>query len=465
MRVSTRNGSPSTRTSSGPRTRISSGMARNGTTSVLRSRNVPGTAIRIPSSMPCPPGDARTIDSSARPAATVVWLLAVGVPIGMRRAGGRSPLPEQDAWAIPALLAVIVASLGPRRGAPRHPAAGATASAGSMLGRSGWGSGIALLGQLWAYLSLARYGRLAARDRGGSDPRACLFFPAFFLVMLVPLLFPDGRLMSRRWAVVGGAAPALVGWRRSSGSSIRPARSRACRPVDNPLGIAEPWRGLATGADRHRRHRGARSCIPAGIVAAVLRYRRGTLVERKQLKWFGSVLVLALSMFFAATVLPQPYGQGAWIVASASIGARPGRDRRRDPALPPVRDRPDREPHDRLGARDGRARCGVRRDDRRAPGTARAVHGQQHARGGRRPRSLAAALFQPLRRAGPAAVDRRFNRARVDAQRAIEDVRGAPARRAWTSTTLRGRLVRAPMRGGAAERRGAVAAIRRIAGR
>ena len=53
---------------------------------------------------------------------------------------------------------------------------------------------------------------------------------------------------------------------------------------------------------------------------------------------------------------------------------------------------------------------------------------------------VAAALFQPLRARVQRAVDRRFNRARVDAQTAI-DAFGAHLRDDVDLTALRGRLV------------------------
>ena len=45
----------------------------------------------------------------------------------------------------------------------------------------------------------------------------------------------------------------------------------------------------------------------------------GTRQARTQLKWFGAVLVLAFSMFLLAVLLPQPYGQAAWIVTSSLV--------------------------------------------------------------------------------------------------------------------------------------------------
>ncbi len=183
-----------------------------------------------------------------------------------------------------------------------------------------------------------------------------------------------------------GAAPASRPRRRSSGASIEagPARGHAGRR--QPARHRRPWAD-SPQALIDLGGIGALVCIPAGILAAVLRYRRGTPVERKQLKWFGSVLVLAFSMFFAATLLPQPYGQWAWIVASASIGLVPV-------AIGIAILRYRLYEIDRIVSRTiacalvtGAARGGVRRDDRRAPGAARPVHRTTTRSRSRHPRS------------------------------------------------------------------------------
>jgi hypothetical protein len=369
----------------------------------------------------------------ARPAATLVWLLALGVPAGMLALIVAGPTPEQDAWAIP-LYSGIVATWG-LMGAllvTRRP----DNRVGWVLLAVGLGIGLALLGQLWAFLSIASEGALPGAGAGAI--LGLLFNPAFFLVMLVPLLFPDGRLMSRRWAVVA-AILLFSAVATFIGSVIKPGPLEGMPDFDNPLGM--PALGGLAQALIDIGGIGAFICIPAGILAAVLRYRRGTLVERKQLKWFGSVLVLAFSMFFAATLLPQPYGQWAWIVASASIGLVPV-------AIGIAILRYRLYEIDRIVSRTiGWALVTgllvavfagtiVGLQALLAPLTNNntlAVAGST---------LVAAALFQPLRRRVQRAVDRRFNRARVDAQRAI-DAFGAHLRDDVDLAALHGRLIAA----------------------
>lgn len=245
-----------------------------------------------------------------------VWGLAVGVPLGIVGLALVSPTPEQDAWALP-LYSAIVATWG-LTGAflvTRRP----DNRVGWVLLAIGVGIGLTILGQMWAGLSLLRFGGLLPGTTAGGI-LGLLFGPVFFLVMLVPLLFPDGHLMSRRWAAV--AAVLLVSALATLvGSIVRPGPLEGMPALDNPLGspaLAGVAQGLIDVGGI-----GALVCLPAGIVAAILRYRRGTSIERKQLQWFGWVLIVAFSMFILATVLPQPYGQWAWILASISIGLVP----------------------------------------------------------------------------------------------------------------------------------------------
>ena len=370
----------------------------------------------------------------ARPVANIVWLLAVGVPVGMLALIVAGPTPEVDAWAIP-LYSGIVATWG-LMGAllvTRRP----DNRVGWVLLAVGLCIGLAILGQLWAFLSLAKFeGSLPGT--GAGVILGLLFNPSFFLVVLVPLLFPDGRLMSRRWAAVVAllllsAAATLIG------VATKPGPIEGMPTVYNPLGM--PALGGLPQALIDIGGIGALVCIPAGILAAVLRYRRGTLVERKQLKWFGSVLVLAFSMFFAATLLPQPYGQWAWIVASASIGLVPV-------AIGIAILRYRLYEIDRIVSRTiGWALVTaalaavfvgtiVGLQAVLAPFTNNntlAVAGST---------LVAAALFQPVRARVQRAVDRRFNRARVDAQRAI-DAFGIHLRDDVDLAALHGRLLAA----------------------
>jgi hypothetical protein len=252
-----------------------------------------------------------------RPVAAAVWALAIGIPAVLLVLLVATPFDDESATlAIPLYMLIVTtwgvtgAFIAVRRPANRVPWIMLAASAGV---------GLALVGSVWAYRSVAQFGG----DLPGTEAAALvglLFGPSLSLAFLVPLFFPDGRLPSPRWRpfvvlILLAAAAALIG------VAIRPGPIEGAPGIDNPLGI--PALGGLPQSLVDLAGLGTLLCIPAGMIAAVLRYRRGSLVERKQLQWFGSVVVLAFSAFLAAAILPQPYGQGAWWVASLSIGLIP----------------------------------------------------------------------------------------------------------------------------------------------
>jgi two-component system NarL family sensor kinase len=135
---------------------------------------------------------------------------------------------------------------------------------------------------------------------------------AYGMFPLPLLLFPDGRLPSRRWraVVVAGVAGVVV-----------PAAALAVAALDQPtslltevgtalsprtrvaLGIAAIGVGLTAAA------------LVAALAALVLRWRTGSGERREQLKWLlvGAVVsVVALALETAAT-------PGAWVVAAVAV--------------------------------------------------------------------------------------------------------------------------------------------------
>jgi len=116
-----------------------------------------------------------------------------------------------------------------------------------------------------------------------------------FGVAVLLLIFPDGRLLSRRWRVVAWAVG--IGFLSFfSGYLLDPGRLNSpFSSVDNPLGI-EAAEAIA------------RVLIPIGFllslisilaaaISQVLRYRRAGGVERQQIKWLASAgALLAISL-------------------------------------------------------------------------------------------------------------------------------------------------------------------------
>jgi signal transduction histidine kinase len=140
------------------------------------------------------------------------------------------------------------------------------------------------------------------------------------LLVLLPLWFPDGRLLSRRWSIVIGLAaiPLIL----VIAGSLDPS---ATAPLRNPVGV-QAMAGMNNALN------GAPFAVlllgtyGVGVSSLVVRYRRGGEQERQQLKWLlvGVVLLLAallMSFFvpalqnaplipFAAATLPVAIGIG-----------------------------------------------------------------------------------------------------------------------------------------------------------
>ncbi len=227
-------------------------------------------------------------------------------------------------------------------------------------------------------------------------------------VVFLILLFPDGRLPSRRWWPLGLAGAV---------TTVVPTVILAAGywPYRGPaLVLQEGETSALVGAMFWLAFGGSLFLGAISVVALVLRFRRAGAVPRQQIKWFayGAVLSIPLSLFPEV----QPWGPYAEFLGTvlllAGLGVGILRYRLWD--------------IDRLVNRT------------LVYGLLTVILGGAYALGvlvlghavsaGRRPSSLVvagttlvvAALFQPLRRRVQRAVDRRFNRRHYDAARTIE---------------------------------------------
>ena len=193
----------------------------------------------------------------------------------------------------------------------------------------GWILWLAGMASFVSTLSSA-YANFAVTPAGAVLPGATLvawlapiaFFPSLVaIVILVPLLFPDGRFLGPRWRWVGALGTvgiALI----VAGSMFQPGPLPDYPTVVNPVGIpgfdtlrplldaANTWAMLVAAA--------------LAIVSAFARYRRGNPVERTQLRWFGAAAGLTVSLL----ILSFGLGTGdasslAWLGAIISLSLMP----------------------------------------------------------------------------------------------------------------------------------------------
>lgn len=235
-----------------------------------------------------------------------------------------------------------------------------------------------------------------------------LFYPIIGLVLPLLLLFPTGRLLSRRWRWALWTAP-LFALMASVGAAFHPWPSDEGGP--NPLaveGLATTWLFLQDV-----------SGIPllvgvlAGIASVVIRFRRGSQVERQQIKWFlaaSALLPIAIAVGDEYREIQGVVVPIAFILFPLAIGVAITRYRLYD--------------IDRIVSRTvtyaavtallvGTYVTGVFTVGRLFP--------RQDSLAVVASTLAVAALFNPVRRRIQRAVDQYFNRPRYDAERTVEE--------------------------------------------
>ena len=114
--------------------------------------------------------------------------------------------------------------------------------------------------------------------------------------IFLPLVFPTGRLISRRWRpVLWFGIAALLAQVLGAAFQPGPLEIESPRSLENPLGIEAA--GVPSDA-------GTVLAVVAYLLAAaslVVRFRRARGTERQQLKWFAYVALFAVAGLVLAT--------------------------------------------------------------------------------------------------------------------------------------------------------------------
>jgi hypothetical protein len=144
-------------------------------------------------------------------------------------------------------------------------------------------------------------------------------FPAFLLgAVLLFLLFPDGRLLTRRWRFVVWVA-IIASVLFALGTALTPGKLAGTPSIVNPFGIG----GVIGGVVPARRFLEAVSnigfllallSVTVSVMSPILRLRRSSGEQRQQLKWFvyaatltvigfSGILISLTGIFFNAGIL------------------------------------------------------------------------------------------------------------------------------------------------------------------
>jgi hypothetical protein len=149
----------------------------------------------------------------------------------------------------------------------------------------------------------AQYGVLALLARPGEFPAGIwaawvsdvLWVPSVVgTIVFVPLLFPDGQPLSRRWRGLAWLAAALTVWLLVMAAVHTGALSDPFGRFRSPVGNADDgWVDSAAAVA----FVSLLACWPAALVSLVLRARRAGPIERAQIRWFMYAAVLTLPTF------------------------------------------------------------------------------------------------------------------------------------------------------------------------
>jgi hypothetical protein len=141
------------------------------------------------------------------------------------------------------------------------------------------------------------------------------WFPAVVLMgVVLPLLYPTGRLPSPRWraVVIVVAVAVVVALIQTAFSPFSPGS--APPGVGNPLAVSGSL-GSVLSLMSSAAILAAVVCFPLAAASLVLRYRRASGVERAQLRWFAAVAAL-IGLSFAVALVTNSATSGILVIVS-----------------------------------------------------------------------------------------------------------------------------------------------------
>jgi hypothetical protein len=143
-------------------------------------------------------------------------------------------------------------------------------------------------------------------------------------IIFLVLLFPDGRLPSRRWRPLAWAMGSFVALTLVAGA-LSPGPFSEFPSASNPFGVgwAEPPEFVVAIAGL-----GGLACVVATLLSVVVRFYYSRGEKRLQLKWFTYAVMVGISTpLLLGTLAPalfQVLGQLAWIIGFLSLPVSAG---------------------------------------------------------------------------------------------------------------------------------------------
>jgi hypothetical protein len=206
-----------------------------------------------------------------------VALLLSFAAIGIAAADG-------DLFIIPLVPAPFAAALmgglvAWRR--PRHPV-------GVLLGGFGFAGAVCLLVFAYARAAVVRFPGALPSGKPMMWMTAWDFVPLFAFALVLPLVFPDGRLLSARWRLVLWAAAAFAVLAMAGNAFAPESMGGWFGDRPNPYAMHGPLFGLLLDVGSVF----GLAVAVAAVASVAQRWRRAGHVQRQQLKWLLAMLPL-----------------------------------------------------------------------------------------------------------------------------------------------------------------------------
>src|SRR5215203_311505 len=179
-------------------------------------------------------------------------------------------------------------------------------------------------GLLWTTTDMLDYHSVYVMASPGSVPfpvglagvNHWLWVPTVGLLgTYVFLLFPDGRLPSRRWRPLAWLSGVVIA-SESLGLMFSPGPLDMPRGIRNPLGLeAAPWVAVAAHATLPL----LPLCMLASALSLVMRYRRSRGDVRQQIKWIAFAASLVAFTYLIAIVALFIHPSEIWFAAGLPL--------------------------------------------------------------------------------------------------------------------------------------------------
>ena len=135
-----------------------------------------------------------------------------------------------------------------------------------------------------------------------------LWVPAVGLLgTYVFLLFPNGKLPTRRWRALAWLSGVMI-FLVSVGAALTPGPLQNLGGVENPFGILRPWMTTVFWVILPL----LPLCMLASVFSLVLRYRRSRGEERQQIKWIAFAATMVALLYLNAMIFAFLFPSGAW---------------------------------------------------------------------------------------------------------------------------------------------------------